>query len=234
MLRPLINNITRSASKIDIGSNQDDGRQPYESSGDSKTGFLVGFGRLKATLATSPTVWLWATARHETPHFTEPIVKGSLLELWCKGSSLQATCVYDDELSDISFLTTSTIPVPVPRVPDFNMDTRAAQSVWLAGFPEIVPSTQPVVSKCIVASETVECQRGDNHRWKRNRFFLLDTQSDFGFSGGPCFDESGRIKGMLCASFDTQFSWVLKAEFIHDALMDIVVLETAWRARFLH
>lgn len=78
-----------------------------------------------------------------------------------------------------------------------------------------------------------ECAAGyEDHQWSSRRFFVVDMNADFGFSGGPCFDKSGNIKGMLCAAFNTPFSWVLKSTFIVDAFDRLFVLPKITKRKF--
>ena len=51
---------------------------------------------------------------------------------------------------------------------------------------------------------------------------MVDKVTDYGFSGGPVLNSVGRVVGMVCAGSYEGASWILKPEFIVDAVEDVL------------
>ncbi len=54
---------------------------------------------------------------------------------------------------------------------------------------------------------------------------MVDTVIDYGYSGAPVMNALGAVVGMACASTSEGASWILKSDFIKDAIGDVLQID---------
>ena len=221
----------RGVKKINTSSRTSD----FE---DMRTAFYVGMGRLRSTdSTTTPLCHLWATARHSTADH-EGIIAGSRGQLQIKSeTSVEFTCLYDCENTDLAILGCDDISNDGLHVHEFGSMLYPGENLKLAGFGQssekanlFVPSVKSV---CVALTNCSIFPNSDKPNekagWRSLKFFFVDQAVDFGYSGSPVYDPAtGDVIGMLCGSFEDEFenaSMCLKANYIGDALVENFVLK---------
>lgn len=203
----------------------------------SKTTFFVGIGRLKdSNVDDMEPRSVWITCKHGAGDDDGELNIHDLVSIRISSSKtlLDAKCVYVDELSDMAIILAPVVPsLTSEDALVFGKSPAVCESVYVAGYGVTVfGSEDPAVLCCLVAHEEAGpkfTKKHDKvvltdtfHRWRSNRFFLVDRVVDFGFSGAPVINARGQVVGMLCASEYVGVSWVLKRDFMKDDIIDVI------------
>lgn len=196
-----------------------------------RTSILMGNGVVRNR---DEQVAIWITARHGGKTET-PILVGVRTSIELRtGHSFFADCIFDDPKSDISILISEwSDTLPKARLV-FNTSIIVGTEIFILGYGNTSTpiNGQSTLSKGIIANEVaahfdvMPTQTAEELEWRASRFFLVNIVSDFGVSGGPVFDKYGYLKGMVCESHEIGITWALKADFMQDALDEVV---TSWK-----
>ncbi len=193
----------------------------------NKTCFFVGVYKLLNAHESGDKA-VWVTALHNGLEIgTNVRIKKS------SSHEIMGEVIYTNELSDIAIVASDNIPPCEPLL--IQSSRHAMDRVVVAGYGISMHAgnNNPCLLDCHISNveagsnasvRQLSSEFGTDQfaKWRTSRFFLLDTTTDFGFSGSPVVNGGAQVVGMLCASEYVCLSWALKSDFVIDALAECV------------